>query len=251
MIHYNSERMAIFIDGANLYAAARALGFDIDYRQMLKWVSTRGQLIRAFYYTALLEDQEYSPIRPLVDWLDYNGFTMVTKPTKEFTDSSGRRKIKGNMDIELAIDVMEAANYCQHIMLFSGDGDFRRLIEAVQRKGVRTTVVSTMKSNPPMVADELRRQADNFLDLADIAHNFQRSYSGGREEAGGDDAPRRQEMPSAPAARTGTTGGPVTPQSVLAQQSTAVALDEAEAEGDAAEAPKRRGRPAADKTSAA
>ncbi|HRJ12621.1 MAG TPA: NYN domain-containing protein [Alphaproteobacteria bacterium] len=252
MIHYNSERMAIFIDGANLYAAARALGFDIDYRQMLKWVSTRGQLIRAFYYTALLEDQEYSPIRPLVDWLDYNGFTMVTKPTKEFTDSYGRRKIKGNMDIELAIDVMEAANYCQHIMLFSGDGDFRRLIEAVGRKGVRTTVVSTMKSNPPMVADELRRQADNFLDLADIAQHFQRSYSGGRDEAAGEE-PMPRTASAAPAAttRTGTTtAGPVTPQSVLAQQSTAVALDEDENESEAS-APKRRGRPAAEKAGAA
>ena len=267
MIHYTSERMAIFIDGANLYAAARALGFDIDYRQMLKWVSTRGQLIRAFYYTALLEDQEYSPIRPLVDWLDYNGFTMVTKPTKEFTDAYGRRKIKGNMDIELAIDVMEAANYCQHIMLFSGDGDFRRLIEAVQRKGVRTTVVSTMKSNPPMVADELRRQADNFLELADIAHNFQRSYTReeGSEEAQAAFA-RRSEAVAARVSTAATTAlatpansssaptpatGPVTPQSVLAQQSEAVALDvaeAAEASGEAAPV-RRRGRPPASEKS--
>ncbi len=261
MIHYNSERMAIFIDGANLYAAARALGFDIDYRQMLKWVSTRGQLIRAFYYTALLEDQEYSPIRPLVDWLDYNGFTMVTKPTKEFTDAYGRRKIKGNMDIELAIDVMEAANYCQHIMLFSGDGDFRRLIEAVQRKGVRTTVVSTMKSNPPMVADELRRQADNFLELADIAHNFQRSYNRDEnsEEAQAAYARRLQASENA-AARAAAAGaaasgtGPVTPQTVLAQQadSEAVAMDQAEAAESGEPTVRRRGRPpAGEKTSAA
>jgi len=263
MIHYNSERTAIFIDGANLYAAARALGFDIDYRQMLKWVSTKGQLIRAFYYTALLEDQEYSPIRPLVDWLDYNGFTMVTKPTKEFTDAYGRRKIKGNMDIELAIDVMEAANYCQHIMLFSGDGDFRRLIEAVQRKGVRTTVVSTMKSNPPMVADELRRQADNFLELADIAHNFQRSYNRDEnsDEAQAAYARRLQASENAAARAAGAAmpgSGPVTPQGVLAQQVTdseAVALEQAEGEGiEDAETPavRRRGRPpAAEKSTAA
>lgn len=268
MIHYNNERMAVFIDGANLYAAARALGFDIDYRQMLKWVATRGQLIRAFYYTALLEDQEYSPIRPLVDWLDYNGFTMVTKPTKEFTDAYGRRKIKGNMDIELAIDVMEAANYCQHIMLFSGDGDFRRLIEAVGRKGVRTTVVSTMKSNPPMVADELRRQADNFLELADIAHNFQRSYNRDEnsEEQQAAYARRVQASENAAARAAGAfpaaantsaavTSSPVTPQSVLSQQalaSEAVALDLAD-EGEAVETTvRRRGRPpASDKTTAA
>ncbi len=175
MIFYPQERLGLFIDGSNLYASARALSFDIDYRQLLEMFASKGQLIRALYYTALTEDQEYSPIRPLVDWLDYNGYTMVTKPTKEFTDSAtGRRKIKGNMDIELAIDVMEMSNHLDHIVLFSGDGDFRRLVEAVQRKGVRVTVVSTMRSHPPMVADELRRQADSFIDLLDIQSEISR-----------------------------------------------------------------------------
>ena len=168
MNFYSEERIALFIDGSNLYAAARALGFDIDYKRLLELFAGKGRLIRAFYYTALMEDQEYSPIRPLVDWLDYNGYTMVTKPTKEFTDSTGRRKIKGNMDIELAIDVLEMAEHLDHIVLFSGDGDFRRLVEAVQRKGTRVTVVSTVRSQPPMVADELRRQADLFVELQDL-----------------------------------------------------------------------------------
>jgi uncharacterized LabA/DUF88 family protein len=168
MVFYQQERIALFIDGSNLYAAARALCFDIDYKRLLELFAAKGHLIRAFYYTALIEDQEYSPIRPLIDWLDYNGYTMVTKPTKEFTDASGRRKIKGNMDIELAIDVMEMAEHLDHAVLFSGDGDFRRLVEAVQRRGVRVTVVSTIRSQPPMVADELRRQADNFVELQDL-----------------------------------------------------------------------------------
>ncbi len=172
---YAGEKIALFIDGSNLYAAARALGFDIDYRKLLDFFATKGRLIRAFYYTALVEDQEYSPIRPLVDWLDYNGYTMVTKPTKEFTDASGRRKIKGNMDIELAVDLMEMAESIDHAILFSGDGDFRSLVEAVQRKGVRVTVVSTVQSQPPMVADELRRQADHFTDLCDLAPNISRT----------------------------------------------------------------------------
>lgn len=172
---YAEEKLALFIDGSNLYAAARALEFDIDYRKLLQWSARQGRLVRAFYYTALIEDQEYSPIRPLVDWLDYNGYSMVTKPTKEFVDAQGRRKVKGNMDIELAIDMMEMADHVDHIMLFSGDGDFRRLIEAVQRKGVRVTVVSTIKSTPPMVADELRRQADHFLDLDMLAEEIMRA----------------------------------------------------------------------------
>jgi len=170
------ERVAIFIDGANLYAAARALGFDIDYKRLLGLFGEGCHLVRAFYYTALVEDQEYSPLRPLVDWLDYNGYTMVTKPMKEFTDSMGRRKVKGNMDIELAIDVLEMAPYLDHAVLFSGDGDFRRLVEAVQRKGVRVSVVSTIRSQPPMVADELRRQADHFVELGDLAESIARNF---------------------------------------------------------------------------
>ena len=172
----DDEKIALFIDGANLYAAARALGFDIDYKRLLELFRERGHLIRALYYTALVEDQEYSPIRPLVDWLDYNGFTMVTKPAKEFTDSFGRRKIKGDMDIELAIDMMEMAPHLDHVILFSGDGDFRRLVEVVQRRGVKVSVVSTVKSSPPMVADDLRRQADQFIELQELASEISRAH---------------------------------------------------------------------------
>lgn len=174
-MNIQSERIALFIDGSNLYAAARALGFDIDYKKLLEYFSSRGYLVRALYYTALIEDQEYSPIRPLVDWLDYNGYTMVTKPTKEFTDASGRRKIKGNMDIELAVDMLEMADNLDHLYVFSGDGDFRRLVEAVQRKGKRVTVVSTVRSTPPMAADELRRQADIFLELEQLVPEISRT----------------------------------------------------------------------------
>ncbi len=194
MTFYPEERIGLFIDGSNLYAAARALAFDIDYKRLLDYFSAEGRLIRAFYYTALMEEQEYSPIRPLVDWLDYNGYTMVTKPTKEFTDSQGRRKIKGNMDIELAIDVMEMAERLDHIVIFSGDGDFRRLVEAVQRKGVRVTVVSTVRSQPPMVADELRRQADYFMELQDLQPDIARIRD--REDADQDqDEDEDDQMP--------------------------------------------------------
>ena len=175
MKFHSQERIALFIDGANLYSAARALGFDIDYRKLLELFGSQGRLVRAFYYTALIEDQEFSPLRPLVDWLDYNGYTLVTKPTKEFTDAMGRRKIKGNMDIEIAIDAMEMAKRVDHIVLFSGDGDFRRLIDAVQRKAVRVSVVSTLRSSPPMLADELRRQADTFIELQDLAPQIARA----------------------------------------------------------------------------
>jgi uncharacterized LabA/DUF88 family protein len=162
------EKSALFIDGANLYATTKTLGFDIDYKRLLREFQSRGYLMRAFYYTAIIEDQEYSSIRPLIDWLDYNGYTVVTKATKEFIDQTGRRKVKGNMDIELAVDAMELAEHIDHMVLFSGDGDFRSLVEAMQRRGVRVTVVSTISTQPPMIADELRRQADAFVDIVEL-----------------------------------------------------------------------------------
>lgn len=168
MQFYPTERLALFVDGANLYATAKTLGFDIDYKRLLGHFRSQGRLVRALYYTALAEDQEYSSIRPLIDWLDYNGYSMVTKPTKEFTDSMGRRKVKGNMDIELTVDAMKLAPHLDHVVLFTGDGDFRALVAALQEQGKRVSVVSTLQSQPPMIADELRRQADQFVEIADL-----------------------------------------------------------------------------------
>lgn len=172
-----AERVALFIDGANLYSTARGLGFDIDFRRLLSLFQSNSHLVRAYYYTALAEDQEYSSVRPLIDWLDYNGYTVITKPTKEFTDATGRRKVKGNMDIELAVDAMELSEHVDHVVLFSGDGDFRSLVEAIQRKGKRVSVASTLKTQPPMIADELRRQADHFIELSMLSDTIGRPQS--------------------------------------------------------------------------
>src|ERR1700685_1378292 len=172
-----TNKIALFIDGANLYATAKTLGFDIDYKRVLKEFQSRETLLRAFYDTAIIEDQEFSSIRPLIDWLDYNGYTVVTEATKEFIDASGRRKVKGNMDFALAVDAVELAEHADKIALFSGDGGFRSLVEAAQRRGVRVTVVSTISSQPPMIADELRRQADVFTDLLELQSKLGRDPS--------------------------------------------------------------------------
>jgi uncharacterized LabA/DUF88 family protein len=161
-------KIALFVDGTNLHSTARALGFDIDYKRLLREFQSRGTVLRAFYYTAVVEDQEYTAIRPLIDWLDYNGYTVVTKAAKEFIDASGRRKVKGNMDIDIAVDAMEIAGHVDQIVQFSGKGDFCQMVEAVKRRGVSVTVVSTIASQPPMLADELRRKADVFIDLAEL-----------------------------------------------------------------------------------
>ena len=188
----SQDRIALFIDGSNLYAATRMLGFDIDYKKLLREFGSRGRLVRAFYFTALLEDQEYSSIRPLVDWLDYNGFAVVTRPAREFVDSAGRRRVKGNMDIDLAVRAMEMADHLDHIVLFSGDGDFRSLVEALQRKGLRVSVVSTMTTQPPMIADDLRRQADEFIELGGLISRIGRDPTE-RSQRYGDRRPAMRE----------------------------------------------------------
>jgi uncharacterized LabA/DUF88 family protein len=189
------EKIALFIDGANLYATSKSLGFDIDYKRLLQEFHGRGYLLRAYYYTALIEDQEYSSIRPLIDWLDYNGYKVVTKPTKEFYDSTGRRKIKANMDIELAVDAMEISDAVDHIILFSGDGDFRRLVEALQRKGKKVSVVSTLQTQPPMIADDLRRQADHFVELGTLQGRIGRDPAERAARMAEREAQRRQQTP--------------------------------------------------------
>ena len=174
------DRTCLFIDGANLYSASRNLGFDVDYRNLLAYFRRQTNVVRAYYYSALLDTEEYSPLKPLTDWLAYNGYTLVTKTAREFTDAMGRRRVKGNMDVELAVDMLELAPRIDHAVLFSGDSDFRRLVEAVQRQGVRVTVISSVRTAPPMAADELRRQADVFLELAEIAPEFTRRQTEAR-----------------------------------------------------------------------
>jgi uncharacterized LabA/DUF88 family protein len=168
-------KIALFIDGAKLHSTARALGFEIDFKRLLEAFEDRGTLLRAFYYASIVEDQEYCSVRPLVDWLDYNGYTVVTKSAKEFTDDTGRRKIKCNIDVELTVGAMDIAEHVDEIVLFSGDGNLRSLVAALQRRGTKITIVSTIKSVPPMVADELRRQADEFIDLAHLQTKLSRT----------------------------------------------------------------------------
>jgi len=186
MAFYPDDRIALFIDGANFYSTGKTLDFDIDYKKMLELFQSKGRLLKANYYTALRENDDYSPLRPLIDWLDYNGYHVMTKPAKEYTDREGRKRVKGNMDVEMVVDMLEIAPHVDHIILMSGDGDFKSAVAALQRKGIRVTVVSTMKSRPAMLADELRRQANAFIELADMDRMIgrpKREYADDGEEA--------------------------------------------------------------------
>jgi uncharacterized LabA/DUF88 family protein len=174
-MHFDpQERLGLFLDGAHLHGVARNLGFEVDYKNLLGVFRRQARILRASYYTALLDTDDYSPLRPLVDWLGYNGYHVVTKPAREYTDAAGRRRVRGDIGIELAVDVMTLAPRLDHAIIFAGDGDLRRLVEATQQLGVRVSVVSTIRTSPGMIADELRRQADQFIDLADLANEVAR-----------------------------------------------------------------------------
>lgn len=222
---YRDDRTVLFIDGPNLHATAKSLGFDIDYKRLLAFFRERSRLVRAIYYTTVLEQDEFVSIRPLVDWLEYNGYTLVTKPAKEFVDSLGRRRLKGSMDVELAVDAMRLSPHMDHAVLFTGDGDFRSLVAALQKQGNRVTVISTLQASSPMIADELRRQADQFYDLADMENSIARlnrrpsmpSHSDSLESAsadrGGDAAEAGEDGMREPA-QLATVGGLASPTAV-------------------------------------
>jgi uncharacterized LabA/DUF88 family protein len=177
MHFYPNERIGLFIDGTSLYETSKSLGFDVDYKRLLSLFRDKGTLVKALYYTAIAAEQEYSPIRPLISWLDYNGFSVVTKAPRDNTQGAGRRKGKPNMDIEITVDAMRLSKHLDHVVLFSGDGDFRSLVAALQQRGKRVSVVSTLETQPPMIADDLRRQADHFIDLADLESQLARLES--------------------------------------------------------------------------
>jgi len=165
----SAGKSALFIDGQSLHHAVKALNFEVDYKRLLAEFERRGPLLRAYYYTTVFETEDVTAVRPLLDWLKYNGFTVRTMLLREHDDGEGRRRWRRNIGVDLAIDAMETAGYVDNMYLFSGDGNFRCLVRALQRRSVCVTVVSTLRSKPaPVVADELRRQADVFLELDDL-----------------------------------------------------------------------------------
>jgi uncharacterized LabA/DUF88 family protein len=163
------NRIAIFIDGANLHASLQQLGFDIDYKLLLDFFRGRGSLLRASYYAATVQDPEFVVVRRLLDWLAYNGYTVVTKAVP--AGGGGHRRFAGNVGVEMVVDALTLAPYVHQVVLFSGDGDLRPMAAALQRRGIRVTVVSTIAA----LEDGLRRQADEFLDLRGLRDQIGRT----------------------------------------------------------------------------
>jgi uncharacterized LabA/DUF88 family protein len=161
-------KTALFIDGAHLYFAARALGFDIDYKKLLTEFQRQGSILRAFYYAAMVETSDYVSIRRLTDWLAYNGFTVRTAPHTASREVAGRRGTNRALRVQMAVDAMEIADHVDNIVLFAGDGDFYPLIAYLGRRGIHTAVASTLRTNPPMIDGGLRRQSHEFIELESL-----------------------------------------------------------------------------------
>lgn len=174
---HQTERLALFIEGPALYAAARSIGLDIDYRRLLGFFRQRSYLVRTLYYTPVSENEEFVTVRPLIDWLEYNGFYVVTKPVKVYVDVAGRRKTKGSLHVDMAVHALQLAENLDHLILASSAGGFSSLSAALQAKGKRVSVLSTLKSGPAFVEDDLRRRADQFIELADIRTDIERISS--------------------------------------------------------------------------
>lgn len=171
---YKDERIGLMIDGVNLNGVARALEFEIDFSNLRTLFAKKGRLVFANYYTTILEGEDYSPVKPLIDWLDYNGFNVTSKVARHFTDAEGRRKIKGSMNVEMAVDAVSMAQHIDHLVLFTGDGEMRAAVEAAQKLGVRVSVCSSMKTTPTMASDDLRRQANSFIEFDDLRSEVSR-----------------------------------------------------------------------------
>ncbi len=154
-------RVAVFVDVPNLIYAAEQMGIRIHFGKLLDYLTAGRQLVRATAYAPITDDPQtrfeaQRFVAPVVN----HGYKIVTKPWKRFSDGS----MKANFDIELAVDILTMSDRLDIVVLLSGDGDFRRVCELVESRGVRVEVVAFAQS----CAKELREVADNYTDLASI-----------------------------------------------------------------------------------
>ena len=163
-------KVAIFIDGSNLWQTCRNLNMKINFKQLREWAAEQNTIWLG-YYTGLVSNRdEENPLIKMTDWLSYNGYIVVKKQasTVNSNDSDEERIIKGNIDVDITVDMMLMAENVDTIILFSGDGDFIPVVEAVQRKyGVYVICVSSTKP-VNIVSGELRRKVNQFIELDDL-----------------------------------------------------------------------------------
>lgn len=190
------ERIALFIDGANVYAAAKRLGWNFDHSKILRHFAglagEDGRLYNAYYYTAVpagIDDKQ----KRFIDALTYMGYTVRTRTLREVTDENGETHRRASLDIEFVTDLLSTAEQYDVAVLLTGDGDFERPVEVLRARGKRVIVASI----PEMTSYELRNAADTYLDLGDLRAQIERpGYrlpSEGRTDSRADSRPERGE----------------------------------------------------------
>lgn len=172
-----NEPTAVLIDGYNTLSTTKLLKFDIDFRKLLNLFQNKTRLVKIYYFASLRDNPaDHDPMIPVIQWMMYNGYNVISKKMNEFMNIDNIQS-KGNMDVEISVTVLEMVKSVDHIVLFTGDENFRFLIEAVQRMGTRITVCSSMQCQPQIMSDDLRRQADNFIELNNLKSEIQRNRS--------------------------------------------------------------------------
>lgn len=168
-----TKRIALFVDGSNFSVSLKAAGFRVDYQKIREYFAEMGDLVGSFYFTALPPRDEPSSIRNLTDSLQHKGWNLVTKEIKVFRDQP-IAKTKGNMDIEMVVKAWTLSNVITDLILFSGDGDFRAMVEKLQDVGVRVTVISYHSTDTRnMTSNDLRKAVHEFINLPLLRSEFE------------------------------------------------------------------------------
>ena len=160
------QRVAIFIDGSNLFYAALHLSIEIDYAKLLCKLTQGRQLLRAYFYTGV--DGTNEKQKGFLLWMRRNGYRVVAKELIQHTDGSK----KANLDVEIAVDMMMLSDHCGTMVLLSGDGDLAYAVNAITYNGVQVEVVSLQS----MTSDLLINVADRYTDLASIREEIQKKW---------------------------------------------------------------------------
>lgn len=175
---YNTERIGLFIDGYSLYQTVRAMDLRIDYKALRDLFASKGRLNRVQYFATVNDHDpdEFNPQRKTFDWLQYNGFDVQTIQTRSFTGSDGEIQYRGNASVLMTCYALKHAEHLDHVVILTGNADFAPLITALQERGTRVTMVSTIK-NGSLCSDQLRRSADDFIDLEDLRQQISKPAS--------------------------------------------------------------------------
>ena len=175
LLFYPNERTSIFIDGRSLFHTARKLDFEVDLSKFSQYFASKFQLVRCSYYTPVSEER--TPLHNILDWLSYNGFTVSTRV---FSPDNHPPSISSLMSVDIIEQTLgngyagDEPYALQHVVIVSGDGDYCPVVKFLKSRSIRVSVMSSLETEPLSISEELRRLADNFIELDDLRSELER-----------------------------------------------------------------------------